>query len=383
MGHDERGNFTRCCTELSGVDQGGAKRGDAMKQPSALNVRMQCKVAGAVAALGILASAAPAGASNVIVPLDISNQSVTWVGEGVNGSGDGQVSATLGTCSPAAGGNSTCNITGNFAFGGGGNYDFKVTGPSPFQGTETTPTSGFYELNFSNTTYGFTLNFNNGLPPTTYVDINGPGAPPYQFSSFTYTFVSPDATCTGVASCSGALVGATPGSTLSGPVTFTLTVPKVPVPAPKVMIKPVGVADLYNYQYNDLTGAGDVFIPIIDPAALVVGSLPVNVTVISDLATIAADWPGAGNFVPANEPVFDFPAELLEVPEDGAYSLDFSFLDTNLPVDGPILADGTLISDPPVPGSSAIPEPTTWVMILLGLSSLALLSTAKARGETV
>jgi hypothetical protein len=74
---------------------------------------------------------------------------------------------------------------------------------------------------------------------------------------------------------------------------------------------------------------------------------------------------------------------LLEVPEDGAYSLDFSFLDTDLPVDGPILADGTLISDPPVPGSSAIPEPTTWVMILLGLSSLALLSTAKARGETV
>jgi PEP-CTERM motif-containing protein len=155
------------------------------------------------------------------------------------------------------------------------------------------------------------------------------------------------------------------------------------VPAPKVVIKPVGVADLYNYQYNDLTGAGDVFIPIIDPAALVVGSLPLNVTVISDLATIAADWPGAGNFVPANEPVFDVPAELLEVPEDGAYSLDFSFLDTNLPVDGPILADGTLISDPPVPGSSAIPEPTTWVMMLLGLSSLALLSKAKARGETV
>jgi hypothetical protein len=149
------------------------------------------------------------------------------------------------------------------------------------------------------------------------------------------------------------------------------------------MIKPVGVADQYSYQYNDLTGAGDVFIPIIDPAALVVGSLPTNATIISDLATIEADWPGVGNFVPANEPVFDVPAELLEVPEDGAYSLDFSFLDTNLPVDGPILADGTLISDPPVPGSSAIPEPTTWVMILLGLSSLALLSTAKARGETV
>jgi hypothetical protein len=326
-----------------------------------------------------LASAAPASASNVIVPLDISNQLETWVGEGVNGSGDGQVSATLGTCSPAGGGDSTCNITGNFAFGGGGNYDFKVTGPSPFQGTETSPGSNFFNLNFSNTTYEFTLNFNNGLPPKTYVDINGSGAPPHQFS-WTDSFVSPDATCTGVAFCSGTSVGATPGSTLSGPVTFTLTVPSVPVPAPKVAITPSGAAERYSYQYNDLTGAGDVFIPIIDPSALVVSSLPSNVTVISDLATIVADWPGSGNFIPADEPVFDLPPELLEVAEDGAYSLDFSFLDKDLPVDGPILADGTLIADPPVPGSSAVPELSTWVTMLLGLWSLALLSTAKARG---
>jgi hypothetical protein len=357
------------------IDHGGATRGDAMK-------RMQCKVAGGALALGIVASSAPASASNVIVPLDISNQSVTWVGEGVNGSGDGQVSATFGACSPAGGGNSVCNITGNFAFGGGGNYDFQVSGPSPFQGVETTPTSNFYEISFPNSTLTFTLNFNNGLPPATYVNVHGHGAPPPQFSNFTDSFVS-DATCTGVASCHGVLVGATPGSTLSGPVTFTLTVPSVPVPAPKVAITPVGVADQYSYQYNDLTGAGDVFIPIIDPSALVVGSLPANVTVISDLATIEADWPGAGNFIPANEPVFDLPAELLEVPENGAFSLDFSFLDTALPVDGPILADGTLISDPLVPGSTAIPEPATWAMMLLGLSSLAMLSMAKARGETV
>ncbi len=355
-----------------------------MKRPFVLNALMRSEAV--VVALGILASPAPVKASNVIVPLDISNQSVTWVGEGLNGSGDGQVSATLGTCSPTGGGDRTCNITGNFSFGGGGNYDFKVTGPSPFQGTETTPTSGFYELDFPNTTYGFTLNFNNGLPPTTYVDVNGPGAPPYQFSNFTYSFVSSDAKCTGVASCSGSLVGATSGSTLSGPVTFTLTVPSVPVPAPKVAIThvttPTGAAEQYSYQYNDLTGAGDVFIPIIDPSALVIGSLPSNVTLISNLATIEADWPGAGNFIPANEPVFDLPPELLEVRENGAYSLNFSFLDKDLPLEGPILADGTLITDPPVPGLRAIPEPTTWVMMLLGLSSLALLSTAKARRET-
>ena len=169
--------------------------------------RMQCKVAGGALALGIVASSAPASASNVIVPLDISDQSVTWVGEGVNGSGDGQVSATLGACSPAGGGNSVCNITGNFAFGGGGNYDFQVSGPSPFQGVETTPTSNFYEISFPNSTLTFTLNFNNGLPPATYVNVHGPGAPPPQFSNFTDSFVS-DATCTGVASCNGVLVGA-------------------------------------------------------------------------------------------------------------------------------------------------------------------------------
>jgi hypothetical protein len=90
------------------------------------------------------------------------------------------------------------------------------------------------------------------------------------------------------------------------------------------------------------------------------------------LATIEADWPGAGNFIPADEPVFDLPSELLEVAEDGAYSLDFSFLDKDLPVDGPILADGTLIADPPVPGSSAIPEPSTWVMMLIGFGGLGL-----------
>jgi hypothetical protein len=229
-------------------------------------------------------------------------------------------------------------------------------------------------LNFSNTTYKFTLNFNNGLSAT-YVDINGSGAPPHQFS-WTDSFVSPGATCTGVGSCSGTAVGATPGSTLSGPVTFTLTVASVPVPAPAVAVSrvtgPAGAAEQYSYQYNDLTGAGDVFIPIIDPAALVVSSLPSNVTIISDLATIEADWPGAGNFIPADEPVFDLPSELLEVAEDGAYSLDFSFLDKDPPVDGPILADGTLIADPPVPGSSAIPEPSTWVMMLIGFGGLGL-----------
>jgi hypothetical protein len=74
------------------LTEGGAMRGDAMKLPSTFNARLQRKAAGALLAVGIVASAPPASASNVIVPLDISNQLETWVGEGVNGSGDGQVS---------------------------------------------------------------------------------------------------------------------------------------------------------------------------------------------------------------------------------------------------------------------------------------------------
>ena len=155
------------------------------------------------------------------------------------------------------------------------------------------------------------------------------------------------------------------------------------MPAPTVAINPApGATERYKYQYNDLTGAGDVFIPIIDPSALVLSSLPSNVTIISDLATIEADWPGAGNFIPADEPAFVFPAELLEVQENGSYSLDFSFLDKALPVDGPILADGTLITDPPVPGSSPVPEPKTWLMMLRSIVP-RLLSTAKTRGNRV
>jgi hypothetical protein len=307
--------------------------------------------------------------------LEISNQSLYWVGEGVNSSGDGQVSSTFGTCVPAAGGNSTCNMTGSFAFGGGGTYDFQVTGPSPYLGVETTPTSSFYNVSFPNSSLEFSLNFNNGLAAT------------YSNFHFTNSFVNADVICAGVSTCSGSLVGATPGSTLSGPVVWTLTVASVPVPAPTVAINqvtgPSGPADQYNYQYNDLSGSGDVFIPIIDPSALVVSSLPSNVIIITSPTAIEADWPGTGNLIPFNELAFDNPEELLEVPEDGAYSLDFSFLDTNLPVDGPILADGTLISDPLVPGSSAIPEPSTWAMMLVGFAGLGFAAYRRSRAAVV
>jgi len=136
-----------------------------------------------------------------------------------------------------------------------------------------------------------------------------------------------------------------------------------------------GLEEKYDYEFSDLTGVGDVFIPIVDPSALVVSSLPSDVTIISDPTTIQADWPGSGNFIPGNEPIFDDPLELLEVPEGGDATLDFSFLDARLPVDGPILADGTLITDPLVPGPAPVPEPgTLWLLgsavVVMGLASI-------------
>ena len=128
----------------------------------------------------------------------------------------------------------------------------------------------------------------------------------------------------------------------------------------------VGLDTSYSYTFTNLSGTGDVFIPILSPSGLV--SVPNGDTLITDTSTILADWPGTGNTIPGTDGLFYDPAALLEIPETGS-TLSVSFLDTNPAINGPILADGQLL-DPPVPGAgaSAVPEPT----------SLALLATAVA-----
>jgi hypothetical protein len=115
-----------------------------------------------------------------------------------------------------------------------------------------------------------------------------------------------------------------------------------------------------------------VFIPIVDQGGVLtfrgVSGLA-DATLITDPATIDADWPGAGNVIPPGKSIFDNPAGLLEVPENGSMTLSFSFDDVGAPVNGPILADSNLL-DPLVPGPAAVPEPSTISLLAMAFVSM-------------
>jgi hypothetical protein len=125
----------------------------------------------------------------------------------------------------------------------------------------------------------------------------------------------------------------------------------------------------YTYSFSDLLGTGDVFIPIFDQAGVDtfsgVSDLA-DATFITDPTTIAADWPGPGNVIPPSKSIFDDPAGLLEVPENGSMALSFSFDTLDAPVSGPLLADGNLL-DPLVPGPASVPEPSTISLLTMAL----------------
>jgi len=151
--------------------------------------------------------------------------------------------------------------------------------------------------------------------------------------------------------------------------TFNLT--SVSTPAVTTTLQDVSGGVRYSYSFTSLSGTGDIFIPILDLSGLVDGSLPADASLITDPADVSGDWSGADNGIPSSESAFDDPAGLVEIPEDDNNSLSVSFLDSLGPVEGPILADGTLL-DPPVPGLSptSVPEPGALVLFIAGITGL-------------
>jgi PEP-CTERM motif len=127
----------------------------------------------------------------------------------------------------------------------------------------------------------------------------------------------------------------------------------------------------YDYSFASLTGTGYVYIPILDPAALVLASLPDFASLLTDPNTISSIWPGTGNSLPASKSLFDSPLGLLQITENLMTSNSLTFLDSNPPINGPLLADGALL-DPSIPGPASVPEPGTLWLFASGLGVLGL-----------
>jgi hypothetical protein len=123
----------------------------------------------------------------------------------------------------------------------------------------------------------------------------------------------------------------------------------------------------YGYNFTGLSGTGDIYIPILDPSALLNlggGQL------ITDPSTIDADWPGSGNSIPGDKSAFIDPPALLEFAENGSTDPSILFTDSDAALNGPILADGGLI-DPLIPGTASVPEPWSLSLFAVGLLGLA------------
>jgi hypothetical protein len=176
------------------------------------------RVAISTALLFLVASSRPAGAGTVILALN--SQNIQATGLGPNASGNGQLSATMGSCA-FDGANTSCTLSGTFTgLGPGGTYRFVTTypgnGPSPVVWTTTTPGGNQITRNL------------NGGSETAIFNLSDGSTVSFRLPNYTVAYSFPATTCTGVSTCGPGPVGLTAGATIAGPVTGTVsTTPQI------------------------------------------------------------------------------------------------------------------------------------------------------------
>lgn len=170
------------------------------------------------AMLGMATFTAHAGS----IALGLSSNNLTFVGTGDNGSGEGTVDITFGTCGSIGGGMTACSLDGTVT---GGTYALTETfsgSTSPMTGVSNAPGSSYYNFIY------------NGASVAITFDIGG-SMSTFDFPGYSLTFAA-GTTCTGVSTCSAFEVGETVGATISGPITGTAYVSPSPEPASLLLL---------------------------------------------------------------------------------------------------------------------------------------------------
>jgi hypothetical protein len=200
-----------------------------------------------IAAAAALGASVSAQAGTIFVDMGQSAENFTLYGMGASPANMGFGTYTIGQGSSVFDGvTSTFTLSGNITGGGSpgytsGTYAFVTTydgadtptgGPNAPQAfsNPASPEEFFYSSLAPSTSMTLDLfgtpSGDHVIPLVTNGNFDGPG--------FSFAFAS--TMCTGVATCDQALVGLTPGSSIFGPVTISVSVTTVPEPATWAMM---------------------------------------------------------------------------------------------------------------------------------------------------
>jgi hypothetical protein len=128
----------------------------------------------------------------------------------------------------------------------------------------------------------------------------------------------------------------------------------------------------FNYEFRNSSGSSEmVFIPLLDPNAIVTGSFEINSTTTTPTiitgAAVTTDWVTPA-FV-GDKSAFNDPAALIEIILSTGTSF-VSYQSNDPVVQGPIELGAGVYNDPPLPG--VIPEPGSLVLFGTALAGLGL-----------